>query len=82
MKKALFTLAIFVMAFGNVGLAQRNVNLKSDATATVLKHYGVRNESMIVPQTAFWRDTYGTQYSAIYTYDEYGRSASAPWSSW
>jgi hypothetical protein len=43
MKKGLFTLAILVMAFGNVGFAQHKVNLKSDATANVLKHYGVRD---------------------------------------
>ena len=71
MKKALFTLAVLVMAFGNVSFAQRNAHLKSDATATILKHYGVRDDSMIVPETAFWRDTYGEQYSVAYTYDEY-----------
>ena len=45
MKKTIFTLAVLVMAFGNVGFAQRNANLKSNVTANVLKHYGVRDET-------------------------------------
>ena len=49
MKKGLFTLAILVMAFGNVGFAQHKVNLKSDATSNVLKHYGVRDATTLVP---------------------------------
>ena len=71
MKKGLFILAVLVMAFGNVGLAQRNTLLKSNATARMLQHYGVRDESTIVPQTALWRDTYDTQYRTDYIYDEY-----------
>lgn len=64
-------MAVLVMAFGNVGLAQRNTLLKSDATANMLKHYGVRDESTIVPQTALWRDMAGDQYRTDYIYDEY-----------
>jgi len=70
MKKGLFVLAVLVMAFGNMGLAQRNTLLKSNATANMLKHYGVRSESTIVPETARWEDTYGTQYRTYYYYDE------------
>ena len=72
MKKAIFTLAVLVMAFGNVGFAQqRKVDLRSDATKNVLKHYGVRDETTVVPQEARWQDTYGTNYRTDYFYDEY-----------
>lgn len=71
MKKAIFTLAILVMAFGNASFAQRKANLKSDATQNVLKHYGLRDETTIVPATAAWETTYGEQYRSTYTYDEY-----------
>ena len=71
MKKALFTLAVLVMAFGNVGFAQHKANLKCDATQNVLKHYGIRSESNIVPSTAQWTDAYNDQYRVAYTYDEY-----------
>lgn len=63
-------MAVLVMAFGNMGLAQRNTLLKSNATENMLKHYGVRDESTIVPETARWEDTYGTQYCTYYYYDE------------
>jgi hypothetical protein len=71
MKKGLFTLAVLVMAFGNVGFAQSKVNLKSDATQNVLKHYGVRDETTVVPQTATWHTIDGEKYRTTYTYDEY-----------
>ena len=71
MKKGLFTLAVLVMAFGNVGFAQRNANLKSNVTANVLKHYGVRDETSLVPQTAAWHTVDGEKYRTTYTYDEY-----------
>lgn len=63
-------MAVLVMAFGNMGLAQRNTLLKSNATENMLKHYGVRDESTIVPETARWEDTYGSQYCTYYFYDE------------
>ena len=71
MKKGFFTLAILVMAFGNVGFAQHKANLKTDATANVLKHYGVRDETTLVPEIATWETTYGEKYRTVYTYDEY-----------
>ncbi len=70
MKKGLFTLAILVMAFGNMGFAQRNAHLKSEATANVLKHYGVRNETTMVPQVAVFT-SFGSQLRTTYNYDEY-----------
>ena len=70
MKKAIFTLAILMMAFGNVGLAQNRINLKSLDMATMLKHFGLRDRSDVVPQTATWQDTYGDQYRVTYEYDE------------
>ena len=71
MKKGLFTLAVLVMAFGNVSFAQHKANLKSNATQHVLKHYGVRDETTIVPEIATWETTDGEKYRTVYTYDEY-----------
>jgi len=71
MRKVIITLAVLVMAFGNVGFAQRNTPLKSNATANVLKHYGVRDETTVVPQTATWHTVDGEKYRTTYTYDEY-----------
>lgn len=71
MKKSLFTLAILVMAFGNVSFAQRTAHLKSNANVNVLKHYGIRDETTLAPQTATWETTDGEQYRTTYVYDEY-----------
>ncbi len=71
MKKVIIAMAVFMMAFGNAGFAQRKANLKSDATQNVLKHYGVRSESNIVPSTAQWTDAYNDHFRVAYTYDEY-----------
>ena len=72
MRKALFILAVLVMAFGDAGFAQqRKASIKSKATENVLKHYGVRDEVTMVPETAVWRTTEGDQYRTSYTYDEY-----------
>lgn len=70
MKKAIITLAILVMAFGNVGLAQKKINMKSIEKATMLKHYGLRDRNDIVPQTADWQDSYGEKYRVKFEYDE------------
>ena len=64
-------MVILVMAFGNVSFAQRNANLKSTATANVLKHYGVRDESLFMPQIATCETVDGEKYRTVYTYDEY-----------
>ena len=71
MKKALFTLAILVMAFGNMGFAQRNAQMKSEATANVLKHYGVRDVITVVPQSCLLTGINGDLARCTYTYDEY-----------
>lgn len=70
MKKAIFTIAIFVMAFGNAGLAQHRINLQTIGTATMMKYYGLRDRNDMVPQTAAWEDTYGDKYRVTYEYDE------------
>ncbi len=70
MKKAILTLAVLVMAFGNVGLAQQKINLKSFGKAAMLKHYGLRERNDMAPQTATWQDTYGDKYRVKYEYDE------------
>ena len=64
-------MAVLVMAFGNVCFAQHKANLKSNATQNVLKHYGVRDETTVVPQTAVWHTVDGEKYRTTYTYDEY-----------
>ena len=71
MKKIIFTMAVLVMAFGNGSFAQHKANLKSTATETVLKYYGVRDETMVVPQVATWQTIENEQYRTTYTYDEY-----------
>ena len=71
MKKAILTLAVLVMAFGNVGIAQQKINLKSVEKAIMLQHYGPRESNDMVPQTATWQDTFGDKYRATYEYDEY-----------
>lgn len=71
MRKGLLVLAVLVMAFGNASFAQRKAELKTNANANVLKHYGVRDETTIVPETATWQTTDGEQYRTTYTYDEY-----------
>ena len=70
MKKAIITLAVLVMAFGNAGLAQQKINLKSIVKATMLKQYDSRDRNDVVPQTADYQDTYGDKYRVKYEYDE------------
>lgn len=70
MKKALFTLAILVMAFGNMGFAQNKANLKSKATEMVFKQYGLLRQSYIVPQQADFFEADGTHHRTTYYYDE------------
>ena len=70
MKKAIITLAVLVMAFGNAGLAQQKINLKSVVKATMLKQYDSRDRNDVVPQTADYQDTYGDKYRVKYEYDE------------
>lgn len=71
MKKAsfFFTLAIFVMAFENEGLAQKLANLKTTEWKTVANHYGLRAEGDM-PETAIWKNTDGYEQKRIYSYDE------------
>ena len=71
MKKSLFTMAVLVMAFGNVGLAQRNTDLKSKVTERIFKQYGLVRESYIVPQQANYNVLEGAQYRTTYYYDEW-----------
>ena len=70
MKKAIFTLAVLMMAFGNAGMAQHRINLHTIGTATMMKYYGLRDRNDMVPQTATWEDTFGDKYRVKYEYDE------------
>ena len=70
MKKAILTLAVLVMAFGNVGFAQGKAELKAKTTERIFKQYGLVRESYIVPQQATYSMVEGTQYRTTYYYDE------------
>ena len=69
MKKAIFTLAILVMAFGNLGMAQRSTKLKTPELKMVMSHYGYRGADD-VPEKAIWSLLDGTMYRVTYYYDE------------
>ena len=70
MKKAIFTLAVFAMAFGNVGFAQNEAHLKSTEKEIIFRHYGLRNDD-IRPSEAIWSTTTNESFKTTYTYDEY-----------
>lgn len=70
MKKAIFTLAILVMAFGNMGFAQSKADLRKNTTEQIFKQYGLVRESNIVPQQANYYESDGTQHRTTYYYDE------------
>ena len=70
MKKAVFTLAIFVMAFGNMGFAQSKAELRMNTTKQIFKQYGLVRESSIVPQYADFYESFGTHRRTTYYYDE------------
>jgi len=71
MKKTLFTLAILVMAFGNMGFAQSKAEMKAKTTERIFKQYGLVRQSSIVPQQATYSEVDGTQHRTTYYYDEY-----------
>ena len=70
MKKAFFTLAVMVMAFGNMGFAQSKAEMRAKITERVFKLYGLNRESYIVPQQANVFEADGTQHRTTYYYDE------------
>ena len=70
MKKVFVTLAVLVMAFGNVGYAQRTTDLKSKVAEQVFKQFGPNRESDVVPQQAIYNVLDATQYRTTYYYDE------------
>ena len=71
MKKAFFTLAILVMAFGNMGFAQSKAELRAKMTEQIFKQYGLARESYIVPQQANCYESDGTHHRTTYYYDEW-----------
>lgn len=71
MKKAIFTMAIFVMAFGSTSFAQSKANLRDMSKQYVLKQMGLVRESYIVPQQANYSEVDGTQHRTTYYYDEW-----------
>ena len=70
MKKAIFTLTILVMAFGNWGFAQSKADLKAKTTEMIFKQYGLVRDSYFVPQKADFLEADGTQHRTTYYYDE------------
>lgn len=71
MKKAFFTLAVLVMAFGNMGFAQSKAETRAKITERVFKLYGLNRESYIVPQQANFCEADGTRHRTTYYYDEW-----------
>lgn len=71
MKKTLFTLAILVMAFGNMSFAQSKAEMRAKTTERIFKQYGLIRQSSIVPQQATYSEVDGTQHRTTYYYDEY-----------
>ena len=63
-------MAIFVMAFGNMGFAQSKAELRQKTTERIFKQYGLVRESYIVPQQANYFESDGTQHRTTYYYDE------------
>ena len=70
MKKAIFTLAVLAMAFGNVGMAQKTTKLKNPELKTVMEHYGRRVRDDLMPEKASWSTVDGAMYRVTYIYDE------------
>lgn len=71
MKKTLFTLAIFVMALGNVALAQQKLNIKANEKKIVFRHYGVRNDDIRPSEAICTTTDFDETYRITYSYDEY-----------
>ena len=71
MKKAIFTLAVLVMAFGNASFAQLSkTEMKEMSKQQVLKQMGLVRDSYVVPQEADYTETDGTRHRQSYYYDE------------
>lgn len=71
MKKLFFTLAVFVMAFGNVSFAQRTASIRSNEKQIVYKHYGLRNDDVKPLQAVCQTTDIDDMLRYTYTYDEY-----------
>ena len=71
MKKAFFTLATLVMAFGSMGFAQNKAEMRMNITEQIFKQYGLVRESYIVPQQADYYESDGTHRRTTYYYDEF-----------
>lgn len=71
MKKAFFTMAILVMAFGNMGFAQSKAEQRAKITERIFKQFGLVRESNIKPSQANYNVIDATQYRTTYYYDEW-----------
>lgn len=71
MRKLFFTLAVFVMAFGNVSFAQRTASIRSNEKQIVYKHYGLRNDDVKPLQAVCQTTDIDDMLRYTYTYDEY-----------
>lgn len=70
MKKALFTMAILVMAFGGMGFAQSKAGQETKITERIFKQYGLFRESYIKPYQANYNVIDAARYRTTYYYDE------------
>lgn len=69
MKKAIFTLAVLMMAFGNVGFAQnRAIHQKMDKQ--LMSYFGIRHNGDLRPYQAVVANTNGDKSRFTYIYDE------------
>lgn len=71
MKKVFFTMAILVMAFGNMGFAQSKAEQRAKITERIFKQFGLVRESNIKPSQANYNVIDATQYRTTYYYDEW-----------
>ena len=70
MKKAFFTLAVLMMAVGNVGLAQGPLSLKADQGNKVFKHFGMTRGSAYAPDYVMFSRSNQVMYRGFFSYDE------------
>lgn len=70
MKKAIFTLAVLVMAFANAGKAQQMPDLKNLSKEIAFRHFGHRDDGMKPNKVMILTADGESELRVTYTYDE------------
>lgn len=70
MKKAIFTLAVLVMAFANAGKVQQMPDLKNMGKEIAFRYFGLRDEGMKPIKVAVFTTGGDSELRVTYTYDE------------